>query len=84
MAGPALADVACSKRADFIAFLQQKYAEAPIAIGVSNDGGIVEVLSTENGETWSILVTAPNGLSCLVAGGEGWQDRLPVKRGENL
>jgi hypothetical protein len=33
----------------------------------------VEVLSTGDGETWSIIITSPKGMSCLVAAGEGWR-----------
>ena len=53
--------------------LSQKYSEAPIAVGVANNGGLVEVLSTGDGETWSIIITSPKGMSCLVAAGEGWR-----------
>jgi hypothetical protein len=31
------------------------------------------VLTTGNGTTWSIIVTTPQGMSCLVAAGEGWK-----------
>jgi hypothetical protein len=31
------------------------------------------LLSTNEGTTWSIIVTAPDGKSCLVAAGEGWR-----------
>jgi len=44
-----------------------------VALGVTNNGGLVEVLSTNEGTTWSIIVTAPDGKSCLVAAGEGWR-----------
>jgi hypothetical protein len=53
--------------------LAQKYSEAPVAIGVANNGGLVEVLSTGDGNTWSIIITSPQGMSCLVAAGEGWR-----------
>ncbi|MEM7172894.1 MAG: hypothetical protein AAF530_22220 [Pseudomonadota bacterium] len=63
----------CDQRDSVIKLLSNKYKEAPVAIGVTNTGGLVEVLSTGNGSTWSIIVTTPNGMSCLVAAGEGWQ-----------
>jgi hypothetical protein len=56
-----------------LAGLAQKYKEAPIALGVTHNGGLVEVLTTGNGTTWSIIVTTPQGMSCLVAAGEGWK-----------
>ncbi len=63
----------CNDRADVLAHLANKYSEAPVAIGVTNGGGLVEVLATGDGSTWTIIVTLPNGTSCLVAAGEGWR-----------
>jgi hypothetical protein len=63
----------CDKRDKVLGLLADKYKEAPVALGVTNNGGLVEVLSTNEGTTWSIIVTAPDGKSCLVAAGEGWR-----------
>jgi hypothetical protein len=41
---------------------------------VTNSGGLVEVLSDGKGGTWTIIVTTPQGMSCLVAAGEGWRN----------
>ena len=67
------ADVVCGQRGDIIARLHKKYAEVPEAMGLSSNGTVVEVLTSESG-TWSILVTHPNGVSCLLAIGEGWEN----------
>ncbi len=63
----------CDKRAKVLGHLAQKYREAPIAVGVTNSGGLVEVLTTGDGNTWTIIVSNPDGMSCLVAAGEGWR-----------
>jgi hypothetical protein len=63
----------CDQRASIIGSLGAKYREAPVAIGVTSTGGIVEVLTTSDGATWSIIVSNPNGTSCLIAAGEGWR-----------
>ncbi|MEM7224645.1 MAG: hypothetical protein AAF495_16820 [Pseudomonadota bacterium] len=68
----ALAQTQCNDRDSVIALLASKYKEQPVALGVTNTGGLVEVLSTDKGDTWTIIVTTPQGLSCLVAAGEGW------------
>ena len=72
-AGIATAQPQCDQRDSVLQVLEQKYKEAPIALGVTHNGGLVEVLSTGNGTTWSIIVTTPEGMSCLVAAGEGWR-----------
>ena len=63
----------CDQRKKVLGHLAQKYKEAPIAAGVTATGGLVEVLTTGDGNTWTIIVSQPNGLSCLVAAGEGWR-----------
>lgn len=63
----------CNTRDSVLELLAQKYSEAPVAIGIANNGGLVEVLSTGDGNTWSIIITSPQGMSCLVAAGEGWR-----------
>ncbi len=72
-ATPALAAPQCGPRATVLGHLAQKYQETPVAAGVTNAGGLVEVLTTGDGETWTIIVTTPQGISCLVAAGEGWR-----------
>ena len=69
----AAAQTACSPRADVVGHLAKKYGEAPVAVGVTNKGGLVEVLTTGDGNTWTIIVSMPNGTSCMVATGEGWR-----------
>ncbi len=63
----------CGQRASVIGRLGEKYREAPVAIGVTSTGGMVEVLTTGDGGTWTIIVSNPNGTSCLIAVGEGWR-----------
>ncbi len=56
-----------------LAHLAQKYRELPVAAGVTKRGGLVEVLSTGDGKTWTILISSPDGKACMVAAGEGWR-----------
>ena len=62
--------------------LANKYKEAPVAAGVTNTGGLVEVLSTGKGDTWTIIITTPKGMSCLVAAGEAWREFEAAKLDE--
>ncbi len=71
---PAAADMPqCSQRESVVSYLEKKYKESPVAIGVTSNGGLVEVLSTNGGGTWTIIVTSAKGWGCLVAAGEGWK-----------
>lgn len=77
---PAIAAPQCHDRETVLAIMAKKYAEVPVAVGVSNSGGLVEVLAAGDGGTWSIIVTSPKGMSCLVAAGEGWR-WMPTEEG---
>ncbi len=69
----AMAQVPCGQRDNVIKWLAANYKEAPIATGVSSKGSLIEVLSTQDGETWTVIVTSPDGNSCLIASGQGWR-----------
>jgi len=67
----------CSERTKFVEQLAVTYAENTVGLGLVNDGSVLEVLVSHNG-TWTILVTKPNGISCVVATGEAWE-KLPAQ-----
>jgi hypothetical protein len=71
----ASAQVPCNQRAEIVTELAGKYKEVPVAIGVNSKGHLVEVLSSEHGRTWTIIVTSPAGMSCVVSVGEDWSAR---------
>ncbi len=71
--GGAAQRVPCNQRDNVLGHLAEKYKEVPIAIGVTNRGGLVEVLSTGDGNTWTIIISSPDGEACMVAAGEGWR-----------
>ena len=73
--GSAMALGPCEQRDNLIAALAERYREAPIAVGVTNGGSLVEVLQSRTSETWTIIVTSPQGISCLVFSGDGWREQ---------
>jgi len=72
--------IPCGDRADIVDRLKNIYAEKPTSIGVTANGAIIEVYVSEDG-TFSVLVTAPTGGSCLVASGQSWE-QLPIVTAE--
>jgi len=66
----------CGKRADLVTALASRHSESPTAIGLASNGGLLEVLTTGDGATWSIILTMPNGTSSLMAVGEAWQSTI--------
>jgi hypothetical protein len=74
---PAAAESVCAERHQILESLKLEYYEAPRALGIANDGNIVELLASREGKTWTLLVTMPDGISCVIAAGEGWESLRP-------
>ena len=70
----------CGDRDEILKRLEQRHDETPQALGLSSDGGVLEVLVSPSGG-WTILVTYPKRPTCVVAVGEGWQ-ALQLAKGE--
>jgi len=68
----------CASHDKVTNLLDSKHTETPVSLGLATDGKVLEVFSTEDGETWTMVMTAPEGVSCIVAAGKYWQD-LPTK-----
>ena len=64
---------ACGSRADILKNLSGEFDEQPVAIGLSEAGALIEVLASADGATWTLLLSLPSGVSCLVAAGQNWQ-----------
>lgn len=59
-------------RAEVVKLLGERYAEAPVSMGLARNGGVVEVFTTRDGATWTIVLTMPNGQSRVIGSGESW------------
>lgn len=64
---------ACHDHTELAVMLEQKFAEQRAALGLQSDGRLVEVFVAEDGTSWTIVVTRPDGWSCIVAVGENWE-----------
>lgn len=78
---PASAQTVCSARSNVIEQLGTQYAEAPVSMGLTSNGTLIEVFSSEDGATWTIISTRPDGTSCVVASGEAWAHRSRIALG---
>jgi hypothetical protein len=74
----ALMQVPCAKREDLLKVLGVKYSEKLANTGVTSNGQLVEVYVSEKG-TWTVLSSAPTGLSCILAAGSSWEGQIVGK-----
>ncbi len=73
----AQAQAMCGERRAVVADLEKTYSEAPVSIGLASNGAVIEVLASPSG-SFTIILTQPNGISCVMAAGENWED-LPKR-----
>jgi hypothetical protein len=69
----AMAQAVCSERARFLEQLAGNFAENTVALGLVNNGSVLEILTSKKG-SWTIIVTKPDGMSCVVATGSSWEN----------
>lgn len=68
----AIAQAVCNKRETVLEHLAAKYKEAPVGMGLASNGAVLEILSSKEGTSWTIIATQANGISCVIAAGESW------------
>lgn len=64
----------CGNRELVVERLTSKYGESRQSIGMAPKGRVVEVFASLETGTWTITVTSPNGVTCLVASGQSYED----------
>jgi len=89
MSSPALAQTApntnCAPRQAVVERLGARYGESRQSIGIGSNNSVVEVFASTETGTWTIVVTMPTGVSCLVAAGQAFEAvaEAPVAKGND-
>lgn len=63
----------CAPRATVIERLASAFSETRQIIGMAANGTVVEVFASTETGTWTITLTRPDGVTCLVADGHGFE-----------
>lgn len=63
----------CATRDLVLERLSSKYGETRQSIGLGANNGVVETFASAETGTWTIVVTMPNGMTCLVASGQAFE-----------
>jgi len=67
----------CADRQKITERLQSGYGEKFTGGGLRNSESIFEVWMSDDSGTWTILMTKPDGTSCVLAAGTDWRESLP-------
>lgn len=74
LASPAFAqNVNCGPRSTVVTSLLDKYGEQVQGIGLAANGAVMEVFASEDTGTWTVAVTLPNGMMCIIASGQSYE-----------
>jgi hypothetical protein len=63
----------CGQRETIVNRLAEGFGESRHSIGLRADNTVMELFASEETGTWTITVTLPNGLTCLVASGRAFE-----------
>ena len=81
-AGPAVAQSAqCAPRDTVVQRLAEAYGETRQSMGLGANNAVVEVFASATSGSWTITVTGPGGITCLIAAGHAFEtmaDSLPA------
>ncbi len=69
---PAVAALECSEHKTVLGQFASTYKEAPVAGGLTRDGRLLQVLSSGDTGTWTIVLSKPDGETCVIMAGEAW------------
>ncbi len=63
----------CGPRDMVIEQLADTFGESRQSVGLGGQGHVVETFASTETGTWTITVTLPSGLTCLVASGQAYE-----------
>lgn len=72
----------CGPRDIVVTRLAEGYGETRQSMGLGANNAVIEVFASEESGSWTITVTTPNGMTCLVASGQAYEplaEALPAK-----
>ena len=71
----------CGDRMALLKKLAGSYEETPRSIALAANGSVIEVTRSDKG-TWTILLTNPRGITCLMAAGTNWEPIKQIPKGK--
>lgn len=66
-----------------MAFLSREAWERPVAMGLTADGELMEVVASNLGGSWSMIVTDNQGIACVKMIGHDWKTLVILNYGRS-
>lgn len=64
----------CAPRDVVVDRLAEGYGETRQSIGLGANNGVMELFASDETGTWTITVTLPSGMTCLIASGQAFEE----------
>ncbi len=64
----------CMPHDEFRVGLHRNFAESPVAIAIASNGALIELYAKRDRSSWTLMMTRPAGISCVLVAGEEWND----------
>jgi hypothetical protein len=68
----------CEDHAQIVQRLNIKFREELSAIATNQYGWLIELYTSGDGKSWTLVATRPNGPACVFAVGQDWQMVAPI------
>lgn len=65
----------CHNREQIVSALTNGFHEEAVSIGLHHNGEMMELYASDDSGTWTLLLTRTDGISCVVATGEAFEQR---------
>ena len=78
---PAVAQSACLPHGKMVDLLDGRYSEQRVSAGLETGGRLIELFATPDRGTWTLVMSTPDGVTCVIAAGLEWQDVEPKGNG---
>lgn len=72
----------CDSREAVTTLLADRYGETRRSVGLAGQAAVMELYASDETGTWSITMTMPDGMMCLMASGSNYEavtEELPAK-----
>ena len=55
-------------------YFSWRLSPSALAIAIANNGALIELYAKRDKSSWTLVMTRPGGLSCVLVAGEEWND----------
>lgn len=70
-------EMRCAAREQVITFLVERLGEDRRAMGLTGRGAVMELFASAQG-AWTITISLPDGRTCLLASGDGYEEGVAL------